>query len=256
MISSDLTTDLLFSGRLSVEQPGRGHRVGTDAVLLAASTPPGAMRIADLGAGTGTVGLRAAQMNIDARVSLFEREAPLLELAKRNIITNGLSERVDITSADIFLAGSNLAYREAFDCVLTNPPFRNAGRARPSLNSLKSSAHVMQASPRAGESGLEGWVRNAASILAPSGEIVMIHMAEALEEILGAFSRRFGDLRLRFIHPHAASAANRLMIAGRKGSRAPLRVLDPLVLHQENGDFLPEAAALHAGAARLILGNG
>lgn len=249
------TTDLLFAGALSVLQPGAGHRVGTDAVLLAAALPPEARRIADLGAGTGMVGLRAAQMNADARVTLFEREENLLALAGRNIIANGLAGRVAALDADIFQLGRQPAFREAFDCVLTNPPFRDPARARPSLNSAKSSAHVMQRSPRAGESGLEGWVRNAASILAPSGEIVMIHMAEAADEILRAFGRRFGDIRLRFIHPQAGSIANRLIIAGRKGSRAPLSVLEPLILNQGAGGFLPEAAALHAGTARLALRN-
>ncbi|MFN3482098.1 MAG: methyltransferase, partial [Rhabdaerophilum calidifontis] len=75
-----VTEDRLFGGRLLLLQPARGHRAGTDAVLLAAATPPDAARIADLGAASGIVGLRAAQIAPAARVLLVERDPALVAL--------------------------------------------------------------------------------------------------------------------------------------------------------------------------------
>lgn len=239
-----VTEDRLFSGSLRLIQPLHGHRAGTDAVLLAASTPPDTRRIADLGAASGVVGLRAAQLNPEARVTLVERDAELVELARRNMAVNDLEARVSAMEADVLALSRVPQMRETFDLVLTNPPFLEAGAVRSSPKGNRAAAHMMAGS-------LDGWVRNGVAILQPRGHLVMIHRADALEDVLAAFSRRLGELRLRFVHPRVDAPATRLLMSGRKGSRAPLAVLPPLVLHGDEGRFLPLAAALHAGEARL-----
>ena len=59
-------------------QPQNGYRAGLDAVLLAAAAPatPG-IRVLDVGAGVGVVGLAVARRIADAHVTLVERD-PLL----------------------------------------------------------------------------------------------------------------------------------------------------------------------------------
>lgn len=244
-----VTDDALFAGDLRLFQPKTGHRAGTDAVLLAAATPPGARRIADLGASTGLVGLRAAQMNPLASAVLIERDADMARLAAGNAARNGLSDRVAIRQADAFALAGEADLREAFDAVLTNPPFFKAGEIRVSANPQRAASHVMDAS-------LDDWVRNAVTILAPKGQLVVIHRADALGEVLAASARRIGGIRLRFIHPEAGAPAIRVLLAGRKGSRAPLLVLPPLVLHGADGVFTPQAEALHRGEARLDMTDG
>lgn len=243
------TDDTLFDGRLRLRQPKTGHRAGTDAVLLAAATPPDARRIADLGASTGLVGLRAAQMNREASALLIKRDADMARLAVGNAIRNGLSDRVAVREADAFRLAGEADLREAFDAVLTNPPFFKAEEVRVSPNLQRAGAHVLEAS-------LDDWLRNAVTILAPKGQLVVIHRADALEALLSAASRRVGGIRLRFIHPEAGTPAIRVLLAGRKGSRAPLAVLPPLVLNGRDGAFTPEVAALHRGEACLDMSGG
>ena len=53
----EVTTDGFLGGRLSLRQPTKGHRAGTDAVLLAAAAPADFSGLAlDVGAGIGTAG--------------------------------------------------------------------------------------------------------------------------------------------------------------------------------------------------------
>lgn len=94
------TDDHLFTGTLRLRQPARGHRAGTDAVLLAAACPAGARRIVDLGSGVGAVGLRAAQVEPAAEVCLVDREAVLLDLANANTAANGLAARCRSVAGD------------------------------------------------------------------------------------------------------------------------------------------------------------
>lgn len=244
-----LSDDTLFGGRLRLLQPASGHRAGTDAVLLAASVPAGALRIADIGTATGVVGLRAAQMNTGADVVLIEHDPMLVAIACENISRNDLGTRVTARLADAFALGSQPDLREAFDCVLTNPPYFEAGTTRVSPNANRARSHVLEGS-------LSDWLRGAVTILAPKGQLVMIHRADAMREILEACERRVGSLRLRFIHPDADSAAIRVLISGRKGSRAPMEVLPPIILNAGDGRFTPEAAALHEGKMRIDMAIG
>lgn len=238
-----LTRDRVLGNRLHLAQPATGHRAGTDAVLLAAACSPRAARVADLGAATGSVGLMAALRTPPARVMLLEKDAALVALARGNIIANGLEERVEAREADAFRLSTHPDLREAFDVVLSNPPFFTPGATRISPDRARAQAHHM-------DGDLHRWVSGMLTILKPKGGAVMIHRADHVENVLAAFSGRLGALTLRFIHPRAGEAANRLIIAGIKGSRAPLHVLPPLVLHAGEG-FTPEVAALHAGEGAL-----
>ena len=68
--AGDVTEDAVLGGRLRLRQPKRGHRVGHDAILLAASCPARAGdAVVDLGAGVGAAGLALA-----ARVEGIDRD--------------------------------------------------------------------------------------------------------------------------------------------------------------------------------------
>ncbi len=95
------TEDALLNGRVRLLQPRRGHRVGSDAVLLAAALRPLANEtVVDLGAGTGAVGLMMAASGA-AEVVFVERDPALAALCRRNIALNGLTGRARVIEADI-----------------------------------------------------------------------------------------------------------------------------------------------------------
>jgi tRNA1(Val) A37 N6-methylase TrmN6 len=246
---AETTEDRFFGGALSLVQPRQGHRAGTDAVLIAQCLPEGALRIADLGAATGIIGLRAAQLNPAACVILFEREAALLPLARKNIAGNALDARVSLCEADVFRLGGDDRFRETFDCVLTNPPFYDSARARISPDEARARAHAFSD----GET-LDGWLRAATAILAPKGQLLMIHVASEIEPIIAAMAGRFGAAKARFVHPDAEKPAIRVIISGVKGNRGPLQILPPLILNEPHGSgFTPEMAAVHRGERRIAM---
>ncbi len=68
---SEFTEDAVLGGRLTLRQPRRGHRVGHDAILLAAATDARAGELAvELGAGVGAAGLALARRVAGLRVTL------------------------------------------------------------------------------------------------------------------------------------------------------------------------------------------
>ncbi|HEY8564079.1 MAG TPA: methyltransferase [Beijerinckiaceae bacterium] len=248
--SAGVTQDTLLGGRVRLLQSASGHRVGTDAVLLAAAArPEPGNRIADLGAGTGAVGLMIAVAEPSATVALVERDERLVALARRNVALNGAEARVGVIAADVL--GTSAARRGAglapgaYDLVVTNPPFAEPGRGRASPDPGRSAAHVLPLG------GTATWLRNAGALLAGKGRLLVVHRADHVGALLAAWPRGFGALRLRFVHPREEAPASRVLIEARRGSRAPLSVLSPLVLHGADGSFTPLARALHAGEARL-----
>lgn len=234
------TDDRLLDGRLRLVQPARGHRVGTDALLLAAFAPAGEA-VADIGAGVGAVGLALAVTGRAAQVRLVERDPLSADLARQNIALNGMAGRVAVVQADVFApfrvlleaglpAGSQ-------DVVVTNPPYAAPGRLSP--DARRRAAHAIDGGD------LAGWLRACARLLAEGGRLALVHRADALRAVLAAVPRGLGEVRLRLVHPKAGEHAVRLLLSARKGSRAPLAVLPPLVLHRPDGAFTPEAERVH-----------
>lgn len=235
-----------LGGRLLLRQPPRGaHRAGTDAVLLAAliAPQPGQV-VCDVGASTGAVGLASCLAAPASRAVLVERDPDLAARARENAALNGLAERVTVVEADVLAPGAARRAAglmpESADLVLTNPPFFEPGRGRVSPDPGKAAAHQLDGT-------LDDWLRACTDIAKPDGRIGLIHRADALGDVLDGLRGRFGALTIRPVHPRADAPAIRILVCGIKGSRAPLSLSAPLVLHDADGAFLPEAAALHRG---------
>src|SRR5258708_11852821 len=91
----DLTQDAVLGGALRLRQPRRGHRIGHDAILLAAACPAhSGEQVVELGAGVGAAGLALARREPDIRVMLVEIDPDLAALAAANAELNGLAARV------------------------------------------------------------------------------------------------------------------------------------------------------------------
>lgn len=242
---SELTEDEFLGGRLNILQPAKGYRAGIDAVLLASSidlcSRPSAT-VLDCGAGVGTVGLCVAARCPEAQVILVERQAALVEIARSNIERNGLANRVAICPGDVTVPAAHagapdLAF-ESFDHVLANPPFHDEANATAAREPSKQMSHTMPAG------ALEGWVRFAARMTKPAGRFTLIHTASALPELLAAVRARFGALTVTGIHPYANRPAIRVIVSGIKGSRAPVEIRPPLVLHNEDGTFTTHVSSI------------
>src|SRR6266571_2659777 len=94
--AAPLSEDAVLGGRLRLRQPKRGHRVGHDAILLAAACPARVgERAVDLGAGVGAAGLALAARVPGTAVTLVEIDSRLAALAAENAQLNGLAARID-----------------------------------------------------------------------------------------------------------------------------------------------------------------
>jgi tRNA1(Val) A37 N6-methylase TrmN6 len=242
----DWSDDRFLGGNLTLRQRLRGHRAGTDAVLLAGLIPPDASgRAVDAGAASGAAGLMLALRAPRLSVDLIEIDPGDSALAAHNIAANGLADRCRIITADLLASeeqreSAGLVKGQA-DFVLSNPPYLNADAARISPDLARARAHAMP------DDGLARWCRALAWLAAPGAIVALIHRTDALPDLLQALEGRFGDIAIRPVLPRADAPASRILLTARKASRAPLSILPAVVLHNEDGSFTQAAAALHAG---------
>lgn len=243
----EIGEDRLLGGRLRLLQPVKGHRAGSDAILLAAAIPAlGEGPLADFGAGVGTVGLAVALRQPKLEVVLVERDPELAALAARNAGLNGLERRmravvgtVGERNGALGLAAASMAW------VAMNPPFFEAGEVRASPVANRRAAHVT------GQS-FGDWLRAARHLLKPGGGVGIIHRADALGAILAALETGFGAVEIRPVHGQAERPAIRVIVSARLGSKKPAALLPALVLNGPDGRFTAFSEALHRGEALLV----
>lgn len=242
-----VTRDAFLGGRITVSQPAKGFRAGLDAVLLGSAVDRAAAGLLDLGAGVGTAALVALAHNAQLSAVLVEIDPAMAELAQSNLAANGFSGRGEVIVHDLLAKRTGTALDQArFDCVMANPPFFASGRGTPAPDTTRATARHMPAKE------LDAWVRAAAASLVGGGEAIFIHRTEALTSLLASFEHRFGALTILPIAPRPQVDAKRVLVRGRLGSRAPMRLLAPLVLHGPEGNgFGPAADTIFRGEARL-----
>jgi len=245
-----LTRDAFLGGRLTVSQPQKGFRAGLDSVLLGAAVSERSRRLLDLGAGAGTASLVAMAHLRELSATLVESDPAMAALAASNLSTNGVAERgrvlaLDVTAPGRVRAAAGLA-SDHFSSVIANPPFFDPGRGS-APSAARSNARHMD------DDALDRWVKAAATHAAPDGEVIFIHVAEALPLLVPAFSQRFGAVTVLPLLPREGEPTSRILVRGTKGSRAPFRLLAARVLHEPEGRaFRPEFDAIFRGQGRLI----
>jgi tRNA1(Val) A37 N6-methylase TrmN6 len=250
----DLTDDAVLGGRLRLRQPARGHRVGHDAILLAAATPAQAGEHAvDLGAGVGAAGLALAARVDGVRVTLAEIDAGLAALAADNAERNALAARVravvlDVAAPPRALTAAGLGAGCAAR-VLMNPPFNDPVRQRASPDRRRRLAHAGR------DDVLLAWVKTAAWLLRARGTLSLIWRTDGLADVLRALAGAFGAVLVLPVHGKPAEPAIRVLVRATKASRAPLALLPGFVLNDAAGRPTADAEAVLREGAALPLGE-
>ena len=247
----DISEDAVLGGRLRLRQPLTGHRVGHDAILLAAATGGRAGELAvDLGAGVGAAGLALAARVDAIKVVLVEIDEALSRLAGDNARINGLAGRVRAVACDAedtdALAAGGLPAGSA-DRVLMNPPFHDARRHNVSPDARRRLAH-------AGEPGLlTRWIASAAFLLKPRGVLTLIWRADEVADVLQALAGEFGAIAVLEVAPREGAPAIRVLVRAVKGGTGQPVYRPALILNDAQGRPTAAAEAVLRGGQKLRL---
>ena len=238
------TRDAFLGGRLTLEQPAAGFRAGMDSVMLAAAVPARTGEtVLELGSGAGAAALCLAARVDGVHITGLEIQGALVDLATSNAHANGLHDRARFIAADIAAPPETLA-PNSFDHAMMNPPFFVEGRDDAPPDASRATAHIADAE------ALARWTKCARIYLKARGTLTAILPADRLPDMLAALEKGFGGIAVIPLWPDAATAAKRLVVTARLGSRAPFALKPGLILH-ENVKNTPAAEAILRGGEAL-----
>jgi SAM-dependent methyltransferase len=241
----ETTLDYILNHRVAVEQPKKGFRIAVDTVLLAAAVPAmTGQHILDIGCGVGGAMLCVAARVTDLSLTGIEIQPELVELCRRNIEQNGLSDHAEVLGEDI----KNFIPEPTYDHALMNPPYHDTARHDVSSNPLKGIANSATADD------LAVWIARAGKALKPNGTLTIIHRADCQDSIIAIVQQYFDDMAILPILPKQDMPPKRIIIRATKNNRtaeAPL-LCQPLILHNSNDRYTDAAEGIVRGAQSVV----
>ena len=224
MLSGDERIDEI-NEYLRLIQKKDGLTFTTDAYLLAAFVSGRHERCADLGAGTGVVSLLCVQKDKAQTVYAIERQPEFAELVGRNAELNSLSERITAICGDVREIGrENVG--GALDAVFANPPYFRAGAG------IASKSPIMREARYEEHGTFADFAECAARLLRGGGSFYVVHRADRVTDVLaGMRGAGIEPKRMIFVYPDEKSAPNLLLVEGKKGAGAELKIAPPLVMY-------------------------
>lgn len=235
----DVTLDSIRD--IQIFQSKAGYRFSVDALLLCDFVTLNKVEnIADLGAGSGIVGILLARKYPSAHIALFEIQNSLLQLAEKNIVLNHLESRIKVFNCDLrTLPGSSFT-PATFDLVVSNPPFRRVKSGRINIEEEKAIArHEIKLK-------IDELIHAADALLRTKGRLCVIYHPTRLSELMDTLKKMdIEPKRLRFVHSHMSSDAKMVLLEAVKGGRTGLKVEKPLYIYKEDGSYTDELNAIY-----------
>ncbi|MBT2583822.1 tRNA1(Val) (adenine(37)-N6)-methyltransferase [Planococcus sp. ISL-109] len=243
MLTDDERLDYLLAENLRIIQSPSVFSFSLDAVLLArfAYVPKKRGRIVDLCTGNGAIPLFLSART-ESRITGVELQPRLAGMAQRSVEFNELTSQIDIVEGDVKEIPASLGY-EKFDAVLCNPPYFPAHE----MSDKNLSEHMAIARHEL-HLTLDEAVRSASQLLKQGGKAAFVHRAGRLIDIMAAMrANRLEPKRIRLVYPKAGKEANTLLIEGIKDGKPDLKVLPPLIVYGDDGEYTEEVRGLLYG---------
>ncbi|CAM3278587.1 tRNA1(Val) (adenine(37)-N6)-methyltransferase [Streptococcus pluranimalium] len=235
--------DQLFSTDVKIIQNKAVFSYSIDSVLLSRFPKiPSKGLIVDLCSGNGAVGLFASTRT-KAPITLVELQERLADMAERSIQLNRLEKQVTMVQDDLKNLLEHVP-RSQVDLILCNPPyFKSTETSKKNL-----SEHYLLARHEI-TTNLEEICQISRHALKSNGRLAMVHRPDRFLDILDTLRQyNLAPKRVQFVYPKMGKDANMLLIEAIKdGSTDGLKILPPLFVHKDNGDYTDEIFEIYFG---------
>jgi len=196
--------------------------------------------IMDFGTGNAPIPLFLS-LKTDKPIIGVDIQPEAIDLAKRSVTLNGLSDRITIVEADIKEL-HKLYESSSIDLITCNPPFFKVAPDGGNVNAVEAftiARHEVKID-------LETIVVQAKRLLSTLGVLAMIHRVDRLEELIVLLNKhRFAVKRLRFVYPKQGRPAQAVLVeAFANGKPGGIKMPEPLFVYDETGAYTPEVLAI------------
>ena len=190
--------------------------------------------IIDLATGNAPIPLLLS-FRTKAIIYGIEYQKCVFELAKQSVLENNKDSQIKLICGDVRTLKKEFN-SDSFDVVTCNPPyFKTDNDEYLNDNSVKSLArHEITLT-------LDDVLKQASYLLKNGGILAMVHRTERFVEILEKMKRyRLEPKRVQFIYPKKWKNSDLFLIEGIKNGKIGLKLLSPLVIHEEDDSYTEE----------------
>ncbi len=192
------------------------------------------MKIIDFCTGNAPIPLILSTMT-ESKIIGIELQKEIYDLAVKTVKLNKLENKIEILNMDVKDAEFKFD-TDTFDLITCNPPyFKYENDNSINKNEIKSIArHEIKIT-------IADVIKISKKLLKNNGSLVIVHRTERLGEIIDLFNKNnFKIKRMRFIYPKKDSNSNLVLIDAKKNAKEGLKVMKPLICHNNNGNYTNE----------------
>lgn len=234
--------DLQYKG-LKIIQNTKGFCFGIDSVILSdfAKNIKKGSKVVDLGTGTGIIGLLLCKKTELKEIVGAEIQKEVAEMANRSIKLNKLEDKFKILNTDINkIFEDKLLEKNKFDVVVMNPPYKEKGTGKISeVDSKIISRHEVKAT-------LSDFIKVASNLLKDKGEIYIVHKPERMPDIIQKMrENKIEPKEIKTVYSNKKTEASLILIKGIKGANKFFKILEPLYIYEENGEYTKEIKEIY-----------
>lgn len=228
---------------LKIIQETDGFCFGIDSILLSdfAKNIKKNSKVADLGTGTGIIGLLLCKKTNLAEMTGIEIQKDVANMAERSIKLNNLEEKFRIINSNINeIFSKKLLEKNVFDVVVMNPPYKEVGTGEINENEKKLiSRHEIKAN-------LSDFIKTASGLLKDKGELYIVHKPERMPDIIQKLrENKIEPKELRVVYSNKNSEASLILIKAVKGGKKFLKIDRPLYIYNESGKYSDEIKQIY-----------
>ena len=192
-------------------------------------------KIVDLGTGNGVIPLFLSKKT-KAQITGIEIQEISSDLAKRNVQLNNLEDQISIINDD--MKNWRKYFRNnSVDMVISNPPFFKFDGNEKQLNDLTQltlARHEISIT-------LEEIIQTASNLLKDKGHFALVHRVDRFMDIIENMKKYdIEPKKMQFCHTKINKEWKILLVEGIKYGKPGLRILPPLIAHDDDGQYSAE----------------
>lgn len=227
--------DLVYYNNLKIVQNKNYFNFSLDSIILPnfVELTPNTKMILDLCTGNAPIPL-VLSTKTNAKIIGVELQKEIFDLAQETIKINKINN-IELINKDAKEIVNDFE-TDTFDLITCNPPyFKYSSESIINDNDIKTLARHEKTI------NLENIIMIAKKLLKNGGSLCLVHRTERLIEIIELMKKNnIEPKRIRFIYPKINKQSNLVLIDGRKNGKSGLKLLSPLIVHNNDGSYADE----------------
>lgn len=232
----EVINDLLGYDNMKIIQNTDMFSFSLDSVLLAnfVSLNKNITNVLDIGCGNAPIPL-ILSTKTSAYITGVEIQPDVYDMARRSVSINSLDDRINIVNDDINNYANNVE-SDTFDVITCNPPFF---KVSPGSNFNESEYKII--ARHEVKLDLNQLFKISRKLLKNGGVVSIVHRPDRLIDIISVMrENNIEPKRLRFIYPKDGRECNMILVEGSKNGKTGVKILPPLITHNEDGSYTKE----------------